>query len=278
MTTIRTTGSADSYQELNLKRRQRLGDDRRARASSSPGPYLQGAGPGRARCTRSPVPDDARRMVRYWAEEGVTWFKAYTQISRAELGAAIDEAHKHGVKVTGASLLRRLPRGRRARHRQARARVAHEQEFFGQAAGPVPAGAAESSCTVTFDSTAPTVQQTIQGDGGEEGRADFDARRVRALVSPSRVPFDQRVLDALAPRRRRSIAAYYDAARRQRRVERRRVQEGDGIRARVREGRRTAGRGFRSVLPQLDRRLWRPAQLRAADRGRLHCRSRRCRS
>ena len=44
--------------------------------------------------------DDARRMVRYWAEEGVTWFKAYTQISRADLGAAIDEAHKHGVKVT----------------------------------------------------------------------------------------------------------------------------------------------------------------------------------
>ena len=45
-------------------------------------------------------PESARRMVRYWAEEGVTWFKAYTQISRAELGAAIDEAHKHGVKVT----------------------------------------------------------------------------------------------------------------------------------------------------------------------------------
>lgn len=45
-------------------------------------------------------PEDARRMVRYWSEEGVTWFKAYTQISRAELGAAIDEAHKHGMKVT----------------------------------------------------------------------------------------------------------------------------------------------------------------------------------
>src|SRR5262245_62829619 len=44
--------------------------------------------------------DDARRMVKYWAGEGVTWFKAYTQISRAELGAAIDEAHKNGVKVT----------------------------------------------------------------------------------------------------------------------------------------------------------------------------------
>jgi imidazolonepropionase-like amidohydrolase len=30
----------------------------------------------------------------------VSWFKAYTWISRAELGAAIEEAHEHGVKVT----------------------------------------------------------------------------------------------------------------------------------------------------------------------------------
>ena len=45
-------------------------------------------------------PEQARRVVRYWAEEGVDWFKAYTWISRAELGAAIDEAHRQGIKVT----------------------------------------------------------------------------------------------------------------------------------------------------------------------------------
>jgi hypothetical protein len=32
---------------------------------------------------------------------GATSFKAYMQITRAELGAAIDEAHKRGLKVTG---------------------------------------------------------------------------------------------------------------------------------------------------------------------------------
>ena len=37
----------------------------------------------------------------YWADEGATSFKAYMQITRAELGAAIDEAHKRGLKVTG---------------------------------------------------------------------------------------------------------------------------------------------------------------------------------
>jgi len=99
VTTIRTTGSVDAYQELNLKR---LSDSLKIVAPTIvvTGPYLQGAGSGFVTMPVLSGPESARRMVRYWAEEGVTWFKAYTQISRAELGAAIDEAHKHGVKVT----------------------------------------------------------------------------------------------------------------------------------------------------------------------------------
>ena len=45
--------------------------------------------------------EEARRIVNYWADEGVTWFKAYTDISREALGAAIDQAHKRGLKFTG---------------------------------------------------------------------------------------------------------------------------------------------------------------------------------
>ena len=37
----------------------------------------------------------------YWASEGVTWLKFYTDVSREVLGAAIKQAHKRGVKVTG---------------------------------------------------------------------------------------------------------------------------------------------------------------------------------
>ena len=44
--------------------------------------------------------EDARRVVKYWSEEGVSWFKAYANITREELGAAIQEAHRHGSKVT----------------------------------------------------------------------------------------------------------------------------------------------------------------------------------
>jgi imidazolonepropionase-like amidohydrolase len=46
-------------------------------------------------------PEDARRMVNFWADQGATSFKAYMNISRAELRAAVEEAHKRGLKVTG---------------------------------------------------------------------------------------------------------------------------------------------------------------------------------
>jgi imidazolonepropionase-like amidohydrolase len=45
--------------------------------------------------------EQARRAVRYWAQEGATWFKLYTTIRRAEMRAAVDEAHKLGLKITG---------------------------------------------------------------------------------------------------------------------------------------------------------------------------------
>src|SRR4029077_12486783 len=40
--------------------------------------------------------------VGYWQEQGATSVKAYMQISRASLKGAMDEAHKSGMKVTGA--------------------------------------------------------------------------------------------------------------------------------------------------------------------------------
>jgi len=40
-------------------------------------------------------------MVNFWADAGATSFKSYMHITRAELGAAIEEAHKRGLKVTG---------------------------------------------------------------------------------------------------------------------------------------------------------------------------------
>ena len=63
-------------------------------------PYFTG-GEGLTSMTLVNSEEDARRFVAYWAEEGATWLKAYANIRTAELGAAIDEAHKRGLKVTG---------------------------------------------------------------------------------------------------------------------------------------------------------------------------------
>ncbi|HIA49843.1 MAG TPA: amidohydrolase [Acidobacteria bacterium] len=98
LTTIRTTGSRSTYAELNLKQAIESGQIPGPTLIVT-GPYLTG-GSGPSTMARLGDPEAARRVVRYWAEEGVTWFKAYTEIGRAELGAAIDEAHKLGVKVT----------------------------------------------------------------------------------------------------------------------------------------------------------------------------------
>ena len=99
VTTIRTTGSFSPYSEITLKAAIEGGEALGPRMHIT-GPYI--TGPGGAGYMSQPAdPEAARRVVRYWAEEGATWFKGYSGIQGAELAAAIDEAHKLGLKVTG---------------------------------------------------------------------------------------------------------------------------------------------------------------------------------
>ena len=117
VTTARTAGSLEPYTDLNVKS---LIDSRpHARTEAlhyRPVPGRQGQ-PSRRRCTNSPGPPMPRAPWTIGPIEGVTSFKAYMNITRAELKAAVDAAHKRGIKVTGPSLLHRLPRSRRHRHR-----------------------------------------------------------------------------------------------------------------------------------------------------------------
>jgi imidazolonepropionase-like amidohydrolase len=100
VTTIRTTGSVDPYTDLNLKKaidtNQLPGPH-----MDVTGPYLQGAGNPFLQMHALAGADDARATVDFWAAQGATSFKAYTHITRAELKAAIDEAHAKGLKITG---------------------------------------------------------------------------------------------------------------------------------------------------------------------------------
>jgi imidazolonepropionase-like amidohydrolase len=99
VTTIRTTGSRAPYAEINLKDQIDHGFSAGPRIHIT-APYITGPQGGGAMAILS-SPDAAQRFVAYWTSEGATWIKAYTDIRRAELGAAIAEAHKRGIKVTG---------------------------------------------------------------------------------------------------------------------------------------------------------------------------------
>ncbi|HXT74498.1 MAG TPA: amidohydrolase family protein [Candidatus Angelobacter sp.] len=100
VTSMRTTGSIEPYTDLELKKLIDAGNLAGPKIHVT-GPYLEGAGSFTPQMHELTGPDDARKTVDFWADEGVTSFKAYMHITRAELGAAIQEAHKRGIKVTG---------------------------------------------------------------------------------------------------------------------------------------------------------------------------------
>lgn len=100
VTTLRTTGSVEPYTDLNLKHAIDTGKLPGPHMDVT-GPYLEG--PNSPFIQMHPIrdPEDAKETVAFWAKQGVTSFKAYMNITRAELQAAVDEAHSLGLKITG---------------------------------------------------------------------------------------------------------------------------------------------------------------------------------
>lgn len=100
VTTIRTTGSLEPYTDLELKKAIDAGQMPGPKMHVT-GPYLEGKGSWALQMHQLSGPDDAVRTVNFWLDQGVDNFKAYMFINRAQLGAAIQAAHKRGAKVTG---------------------------------------------------------------------------------------------------------------------------------------------------------------------------------
>jgi imidazolonepropionase-like amidohydrolase len=100
VTTARTTGSVEPYTDLNLKKEIDAGKLIGPHLDVT-GPYLEGANSPFVPMHQLSSPEEAREFVNYWADRGATSFKAYMHITRAELKAAIEAAHKRGIKVTG---------------------------------------------------------------------------------------------------------------------------------------------------------------------------------
>ncbi len=100
VTSLRTTGSLETYTDLELKKMIDTGKIPGPKLHIT-GPYLEGVGSFAPQLHELQDPEEAVRLVNYWIDEGVTSFKAYMHITRAELGAAVKAAHARGVKVTG---------------------------------------------------------------------------------------------------------------------------------------------------------------------------------
>lgn len=99
VTTIRTGGNVNGFMDLNMMRLVDSGQ-KPGPAIDATAPYLNGPNTFIQMRTLK-GPEDARRQVQYWTDEGATSLKTYMQITRGELAAAINEAHRRGIKVTG---------------------------------------------------------------------------------------------------------------------------------------------------------------------------------
>lgn len=100
VTSMRTGGNVSGYGEINIARAIKRGDKPGPWIDAT-APYLQGPGLGVGQMYELKDAADARRMVDFWADAGATSFKAYMNITRAELAAAAQQAHKRGLKITG---------------------------------------------------------------------------------------------------------------------------------------------------------------------------------
>ncbi|MBS0386053.1 MAG: amidohydrolase family protein [Proteobacteria bacterium] len=100
VTTARTTGSMDPYGDLGIKREidagRAVGPDLDLTT-----PYLDGSPPSIPQLYPLRDAEDARETIRFWHARGFTSVKAYANITPDELHAAIDEAHRLGMKITG---------------------------------------------------------------------------------------------------------------------------------------------------------------------------------
>jgi imidazolonepropionase-like amidohydrolase len=198
VTTARTTGGTSPYHEINMKRGIDRGEIPGPRMHLT-GPYLTGPG-GAATMAQIGSAEQARRIVNYWADEGVTWFKAYTDISREALAAAIRAAHARGLKFTGHLCS--------VSFREAVALGIDNLEHglftnsdYVPNREPDHCPSDMRASLLKVDVNGPEVKQTI-GEMVKNKVAMSSTLAVYELSFPNRPPLEDRVLEALSPEAR----------------------------------------------------------------------------
>jgi Amidohydrolase family len=208
VTTLRTTGSIEPYTDLRVRSR--------IEAGAMPGPhldltapYLEGRGTIFAQMHELSGPEEAEKFIGYWAAAGMSSFKAYMYLTRAELTAAVAAAHRRGLRITGHLCAVSWP--------EAIAAGIDDLEH-----GPVytdsefVAGRKPDECPAA---------KTLEASWAQKGMTDPDvARLIHSLVEhhvavtstlpvfeisvPGRSPVQRRTLEAMSPAARDSYLSF----------------------------------------------------------------------
>ena len=198
VTTARTGGSLEPYTDLSLKRLIDHGDMPGPKLYLT-GPYLEGPGSFAAQMPQLRDAADARRTVEYWAAEGITSFKADMNITHDELAAAVETAHRLGIKVTGhlCSVGFREAAGIGIDNLEHGLIV--DTEFNpGKTRDVCPPQTATFATTSRLDIESPAVRETI-GDLVRHHVAVTSTLAVFEAMTPHRPPLLQCFLDLLTP-------------------------------------------------------------------------------
>lgn len=198
VTTLRTTGGMEPYTEMNLRDAVLEGQIPGPRMHVT-SPYLEGPGAFTFQMHELESPEEARRMVTYWAETGIDDFKAYTNITRDQLAAAIDEIHRRGMKITG----HLCSIGFREAAELGIDNLEHgllvDTEFVpGKEPDICPSSGETRASLLRLDVDGQEIQATIR-TLVDHGVAITSTLPVYEISVPGRPPVDQRVLDAMAP-------------------------------------------------------------------------------
>ena len=195
VTSIRTTGSISPYAEISLKDQVQKGKVPGPRMHIS-GPYLTGPDDVVERLHIT-TPEQARRVVNYWADEGATWFKVYTEISRENLRAITDAAHKRGVKVTGHLCSVGYKEAVEANIDGLEHGLMANLEYV-PGKRPDACPSLDRPTYLGLDVSSAVVQETFKAMVAR-GVPMTSTLAVYEISIPNRPPLDQRVLDAMSP-------------------------------------------------------------------------------
>ena len=199
VTTIRTTGSLSPYVELNMKHAIAKGQMAGPRMYIT-GPYITGENTS-IRMYNAVDSAAARRLVAYWASEGAEWFKVYTQITRAELAAVVDEAHKRGLKVTGHLCSVGYQEAVAIGIDQLEHGLFANSEYDPAKKPDQCPGGGNDSLLSALDLKSPAVQATFRTLADRKVPMT-STLAVYELYVANRPPLEQRVLDAMSPETR----------------------------------------------------------------------------